>query len=314
AFESKFFFNCPLPSLYLDMKLDCKGGFVTLVWTDGRSQMDTSLLRLGSCFPTSLTDREAVFTVDFNDCNFRRLVTGKRLIYSNDLTYITPPNSVIPSYIDLIVCEYERPRDWYPLVYEPVFSTYGLEELVFHIGLMNADFSGPAESTRFPLGSIIAIKASVEQQTHQPLLLLIDECVAATTPELQPESALYPLITNKGNHARNLNPGKRLQRSGYPFNLLVNRGILLILQVFIHCSLVAWDPNGLGNTKKACNYIKDYGWELIDDPTHSSLCDCCESSCKARKTRDLVGTLEKHNVTQVNHTSVQSSCPLKKQH
>lgn len=41
--------------------------------------------------------------------------------------------------------------------------------------------------------------------------------------------------------------------------LLVNRGILYILQVFIHCSLVAWDPNGLGNTKKACHYIKDYG-------------------------------------------------------
>lgn len=75
----KFFFNCPLPSLYLDMKLDCKGGFVTLVWTDGRSQMDTSLLRLGSCFPTSLTDREAVFTVDFNDCNFRRLVSSPEL-------------------------------------------------------------------------------------------------------------------------------------------------------------------------------------------------------------------------------------------
>lgn len=115
------------------MKLDCKGGFVTLVWTDGRSQMDTSLLRLGSCFPTSLTDREAVFTVDFNDCNFRRLVsssalrmnhpyrlvthlsspqvTGKLLIYANDLTYITPPYSLIPSYIDLIVCEYERQVD-----------------------------------------------------------------------------------------------------------------------------------------------------------------------------------------------------------
>uniref|UniRef100_A0A669B2N5 Zona pellucida glycoprotein 3f, tandem duplicate 1 n=1 Tax=Oreochromis niloticus TaxID=8128 RepID=A0A669B2N5_ORENI len=227
--------------------------------------MDTSLLRLGSCFPTSLTDREAVFTVDFNDCNFR------------------------------------RPRDWYPLVYEPVFSTYGLEELVFHIGLMNADFSGPAESTRFPLGSIIAIKASVEQQTHQPLLLLIDECVAATTPELQPENLKIILR----NHARNLNPGKRLQRSGYPFNLLVNRGILLILQVFIHCSLVAWDPNGLGNTKKACNYIKDYGWELIDDPTHSSLCDCCESSCKARKTRDLVAGI--HFDTFITGLAVQDS-------
>jgi len=60
------------------------------------------------------------------------------------------------------------------------------------------DFSGPAESTRFPLGSIIPIMASVVQETHQPLLLLLDECVAATTPELYPESTMYPIISNKG--------------------------------------------------------------------------------------------------------------------
>lgn len=60
------------------------------------------------------------------------------------------------------------------------------------------DFSGPAESSSFPLGSLIHITASVEQQNHQPLLLLLDECIAATTPELQPDSHLYPIITNKG--------------------------------------------------------------------------------------------------------------------
>lgn len=60
------------------------------------------------------------------------------------------------------------------------------------------DFSGPAESTSFPLGSFIPIMASVAQKTHQPLLLLLEECVAATTPELQPESSIYPIIANKG--------------------------------------------------------------------------------------------------------------------
>lgn len=33
-----------------------------------------------------------------------------------------------------------RPKDWYPLVYEPVFNTYGLEDLVFQIGLMNGGY------------------------------------------------------------------------------------------------------------------------------------------------------------------------------
>lgn len=59
-----------------------------------------------------------------------------------------------------------------------------------------ADFSGPAESTAFTLGSLIPIKASVEQHRHQPLLLLLEECTATTTPEL--EGNTYDVITNKG--------------------------------------------------------------------------------------------------------------------
>ena len=45
---------------------------------------------------------------------------------------------------------------------------------------------------------MIPIMASVEQTSHQPLLLLLEECVAATTPELHHETSLYPIITNKG--------------------------------------------------------------------------------------------------------------------
>lgn len=108
------------------------------------------------------------------------------------------------------------------MIYDPIFSTYGVEDLVFHLSLMNGefgafflcfntlltgtqvvsvlvdDFSGPAESTNFPLGSMIPILASVEQETHQPLLLLLEECVATTTSDLRPGSDLYPIITNKG--------------------------------------------------------------------------------------------------------------------
>lgn len=59
------------------------------------------------------------------------------------------------------------------------------------------DFSGPAESASFPLGSLIPIMASVEQHNHQPLLLLLDECVAATTPDLWSDNT-YTIISNKG--------------------------------------------------------------------------------------------------------------------
>lgn len=127
--------------------------------------------------------------------------------------------------ICFILC---RPKDWYPMMYYPVFNTYGEGDLEFHIGLMNggfkhdlpinfqrdscnitffffsplfthvADFSGPATSTSFPLGSLIPIMASVVQKSHQPLLLLLEECIATSTPELHPKSSIYPIITNKG--------------------------------------------------------------------------------------------------------------------
>ncbi|KAJ4918248.1 hypothetical protein JOQ06_000149, partial [Pogonophryne albipinna] len=182
-------------AVYADMKVDCGPEFVTLMWRESRPQADTSLLRLGNCFPTSFSAGVAFFYVDLTDCNFRRLVTGDALVYSNDLTYVASADSYNLAFTHPVVCAYERPKDWYATIYDPVFKTYSLGDLQFNIGLMN----GPAESTRFPLGSIIPIMASVVQETHQPLLLLLEECVAATTPELYPESTMYPIISNKGN-------------------------------------------------------------------------------------------------------------------
>lgn len=60
------------------------------------------------------------------------------------------------------------------------------------------DFSGPAESSTFPLGSLIPIMAGVEQHTHQPLLLLLEECMATTTPDLWSDGDVYEIITNRG--------------------------------------------------------------------------------------------------------------------
>ncbi|XP_034559637.1 zona pellucida sperm-binding protein 3-like [Notolabrus celidotus] len=286
-------------SAHADMNLDCRPGFVNLVWTESRSQVDTSRLRLGNCFPTSFSPREAVFSVDLNDCNFRRLVTGNELMYTNDLTYISSPDSHIVSFNHPVVCAYERPKDWYPLIYDPVFNTYSEGDLVFHIALMNDDFSGPAESTSFPLGSIIPIKASVEQKSHQPLLLLLDECVASTTPELQPESSIYPIINNKGCMLDSKITRSKFEPRQKPSELQLSLQAFKFAlgeEVFIHCELLAWDPSLVDPTKKACHYVKDYGWELLDNPAYNNICDCCESSCKSRRTRSTV--LGKRGIAQ----------------
>nr|XP_057923672.1 zona pellucida sperm-binding protein 3-like [Doryrhamphus excisus] len=272
-------------SVHAEMKLDCRPGFVSLVWTERRSQVDTSLFRLGSCTPTSTTAWAATFNVEFIDCGFRSMVTGNQFVYSSELTYSDSKGQTL---IQPVVCMFDRPNDWFPITYDPVFETYGQSDLVFHMALMNDDFSGPAESTRFTLGSFIPIMARVEQNTHQPLLLLMEECVAATTPQLHPDSHLYNIITNKGC----LTDSKR-SRSRFEPRTMTSE-ILLSLQafkfalgeeVFIHCKLVAWNPEGIDTTKKACSFVKGQGWKLLDNPAYSNLCDCCETSCKSRWTR-----------------------------
>lgn len=64
----------PLIFLLADLKVDCGRDSVTLRWGAAQSQIDTSLLRLGGCYPSSISAGEAMFQVELSDCNFRRLV------------------------------------------------------------------------------------------------------------------------------------------------------------------------------------------------------------------------------------------------
>lgn len=122
---------CPLE----DMKKDCRDDHVIVVSTVKRPLVDPSLFRLGSCFPDSVTQREAVFNVHFNDCGFTRLVTscstqtlwcssvlcsvmpvwcllqvtGDQLLYSSYLTYDSSAEAkVAPFTGEPVVCEYKR--------------------------------------------------------------------------------------------------------------------------------------------------------------------------------------------------------------
>lgn len=58
--------------------------------------------------------------------------------------------------------------------------------------------TGIAKTNIISQGSFMSIWAAVEQKSHQPLLLLMEECVAAPTAELQPDSYIYPIIGNRG--------------------------------------------------------------------------------------------------------------------
>lgn len=79
--------------LFEDVTKDCRDDHVIVVSTVKRPLLDPSLFRLGSCFPNSVTQREAVFDVHFNDCGFTRLVTScftQTLWCSSVLCSVTP--------------------------------------------------------------------------------------------------------------------------------------------------------------------------------------------------------------------------------
>ncbi|KAK0149036.1 Zona pellucida sperm-binding protein 3 [Merluccius polli] len=278
-----------------DMKLDCTPDAVTLVWTETRSQRDLSLLRLGSCPPTSISTREAVFSVEFGNCNFRRKVTKDELEYSNDLTYASSENTKA-TFSYPVACTFERTVDWHPPIYDPaLLQTYGEGALVFSMELMNDDFSGPAPSRDFALGSLIPIKATVAQVSHQPLLLLLDDCVATPTPDLRSDSNVYPIISNHGclmdSKVARSRFEPRLDSSELRMSVQAFR-FALGTEVYIHCTLNAWDPNALDQSKKACHHVAGNGWEFLDDPSYNSLCGCCDTSCTSRKTRSTSGGIK----------------------
>ncbi|XP_016316469.1 zona pellucida glycoprotein 3f, tandem duplicate 1 isoform X2 [Sinocyclocheilus anshuiensis] len=280
--------------------VDCGKNSVSVRWIDVNSEVDPSLLRLGDCPPTQLSvnpqGSEAVFYAEFLTCNIRRLVTTNEIIFETEITSPTFSKAT-PIYYP-VACTYEREDDWAPPLYDPLlFHTHGQGDLAFRMALMKDDFSGVATTTTFSLGSMIPIAASVAQQNHQPLILLLDECLASTTPELAPDSRVYPLITNKGCLVDSKNTNSRF----LPRNQLSE--IRLSLQafkfatgedVYLHCRLVAWEPRDLDSGNKACQYDRTssrlflfYRWVLVDDPSQSSLCSCCDTNCQGRKKRGI---------------------------
>ncbi|KAM3605389.1 uncharacterized protein V6R79_024816 [Siganus canaliculatus] len=160
-----------------------------------------------------------------------------------------------------IECVYQRPEGWIPPFLNPGSGVAeGRGGLVFHMALLNEQLTGVAKTNIINLGSFMPIWAAVEQNSHQPLLLLMDECVAATTPELQPGSQVYPIIGNKGCLLESTR-GNSMFLPRYHSSALT-----LYLQsfkfglgeeVYLHCKLVAWDPEVLDETKKTCHYIQE---------------------------------------------------------
>ncbi|KAJ0044299.1 hypothetical protein NL108_003353, partial [Boleophthalmus pectinirostris] len=210
---------------------------------------------------------------------------GKYIIFENELAFRPQQRMKPAAFVFPIKCVTKRPDSWVPQFLNPgAGSSEARGGLVFHMALLNgelpetkthkntnliilffmlaAELTGIAESNIIPLGSFMPIWAAVDQKSHQPLLLLMEECIAATTPKLYPDSQVYPLITNQGCLVES-QVGNSVFLPRYH-----SSSIIVYLQSFrfglgqelyIHCKLIAWDPDHLDRTKKACYYSKKSG-------------------------------------------------------
>ncbi|XP_044224924.1 zona pellucida glycoprotein 3f, tandem duplicate 2 [Thunnus albacares] len=281
-----------------DIQVVCAKDAVRITWKISAELVPhAARLFLGNCMPSRLNalptgEGEAQFNYQFADCKFKRRMKGKFLIYQNELTYRPQAKSKPAAFVYPIECVYKRPEGWVPPFLNPGSgASEGRGGLVFHMALLNEQLTGVAKTNVIPLGSFMPIWAAVEQKSHQPLLLLMEECVAATTAELQPSSQVYPIISNKGCLLESVR-GNSMFLPRYHSSAIIlylqsfNFG--LGEQVYIHCKLTAWDPEVLDEGKKACHYAKESGrWELLDDPFQSGLCSCCDSTCKSRFKRGV---------------------------
>ncbi|XP_037538028.1 zona pellucida sperm-binding protein 3 [Nematolebias whitei] len=278
-----------------DVKVICAKDSVRVIWRVGPQFVPhAARFFLGSCMPSKWTllptgEGEARFNYKFSDCRFTKQIKGKHIMYHNELSFRPQGRPKPAVFKHPIKCVYKRSDDWVPKFLNPGSGvSSGQSKLVFHMALLNEQLTGVAKSNVIPLGSFMPIWAAVEQKAHQPLLMLMDECVAATTPELHPDAQVYPIIGNNGC----LLDSKRGSSMFLP--RYHTSAIILYLQsfkfglngeVYIHCNLVVWDSNVLDGQRKAC-HVKEHGsWELLDDPSRSSLCNCCDSVCTPRTRR-----------------------------
>ncbi|NXK46480.1 ZP3 protein, partial [Chauna torquata] len=147
------------------------------------------------------------FAAGLHECGSVVQVTPDALIYRTLINYDPSPasNPVIirtnPAVIP-IECHYPRKENVSSNAIRPTWapfsSTLSAEErLVFSLRLMNEDWSAERPFTGFQLGDILNIQAEVSTESHVPLRLFVDSCVAALSPDSD-SSPHYAIVDFNG--------------------------------------------------------------------------------------------------------------------
>uniref|UniRef100_A0A3B3DJ55 Zona pellucida glycoprotein 3f, tandem duplicate 1 n=1 Tax=Oryzias melastigma TaxID=30732 RepID=A0A3B3DJ55_ORYME len=217
----------------------------------------------GSCMPSKWQllasgDGEAFFDYKFSECKFTKQIKGKNVVYKNELSFRPQAKGRPVVFKQPIECVYKRPEGWIPPFLNPGSGvSEGQSNLVFHMALLNGDpYCCSWMNVLLPL--------------HQSCIL-----AAMSTKLCLFESKRGSAVFLPRYHSSAI----ILYIQAFNFGLGD--------EVYIHCNLVVWDDGALGQSRKAC-HVKEHGsWELLDDPSQSSVCSCCDSVCSSKARRSV---------------------------
>ncbi|XP_042297847.1 zona pellucida sperm-binding protein 3-like isoform X2 [Sceloporus undulatus] len=289
-------YECNRTSVHLVVQMDPWGAGLGL---------DPEYLRLGSCSPSFEDRRQRLFHFERNlkECGFARLRSGRTVEYSAHLVY-RPLSSQSGLYngpfAERINCTTYEAQPWVPAKVASVTGhLLASSGLLFTAMFMKEDFTAPSDSATVLLGTQIHIEFAVQNIFHQPLQVFVDECVAATSPELSMLLRNHTVVANHGCVVDGKVADSQFlpRRSPDALRLSLQAFGFLGLRkdVYLHCLVFAWDPKvPTDPMRKACSFRRDVNrWQPLDDPT-SSVCTCCDSVCQAsgfRHRRGLRGAL-----------------------
>ncbi|KFP89147.1 Zona pellucida sperm-binding protein 3, partial [Acanthisitta chloris] len=234
-----------------------------------------------------------IFTAGLHECGSTVQVTPDSLIYRTLLNYDPSPasNPVIirsnPAVIP-IECHYPRRENVSSNAIRPTWAPFSStlsaeEKLMFSLRLMNDDWSAERPFTGFHLGDVLNIQAEVGTESHVPLRLFVDSCVAALSPGTD-SSPHYTIIDFNGclvdgrsddTSSAFIAPRPREDMLRFRIDVFRFAGDTRNL-IYITCHLKVTPADQTPDSlNKACSFNKARNtWAPVEGTR--DICSCCE--------------------------------------
>ncbi|NXW53765.1 ZP3 protein, partial [Eurystomus gularis] len=251
-----------------------------------------------------------IFTAGLHECGSVVQITPDSLIYRTLLNYDPSPasNPIIirsnPAVIP-IECHYPRRENVSSNAIQPTWAPFSSalsaeERLVFSLRLMNEDWSAERPFTGFQLGDILNIQAEVATESHVPLRLFVDSCVAALSPgtDSSPHYAIIDLngclVDGRSDDTSSafITPRPREDVLRFKIDVFRFAGDARNL-IYITCHLKVTPTDQVPDPlNKACSFNKARNtWAPVEGTR--DICSCCETgNCESPALSQRPNTLE----------------------